>query len=165
MGIRARGKEWFREDVLANHLEEIDPEGPRLIVGRRDVQLGQYGVDYIAHNSDGGLTVVEFEVSATRDVLGRMLLNPRAIRQTLQRRVRVRSVLVATHLDWGVVELCAQLRGPDPLIIRLALEDGDSYRLVTPDAPQSFSRGAQCIDRALGPAVEQQRSSLRELLG
>jgi len=164
VGIRARGKSWLIGDVLAHRLSEVDPQGPRLFSGQRDLKLGTYEFDYVAPNAAGGLTLIDFEVSATRDVLGRLLLHPHAVAKVVGRAVPLRSVLIVTHLDWNVVEAVKALRTAHPSIIRLAKEQGDDYELVDPEGPDPVGRGAQVSDRAQGPRQAAERVAFKALL-
>lgn len=163
VGIRARGKNWLIADVLQNHLESLDPSGPRLVHGEREVRLGAYVFDYLAVNADGGLTAVLFEVSATRDVLGRLLLNAHALSNASGAK-QVRSVLVTTHLDYVVIDLLSQLHTVYPTVVRLAEERGRRYELITPRLALPWGRGTQVTDRSRGPDFEAESARIRRLL-
>jgi hypothetical protein len=164
VGIRARGKSWLIADVLQNRRHEIDPEGPQLLEGLSGLKLGAYAFDYVARNAGGGLTLIDFEVSRSRDVLGRMLLHPHAVRRALGRNIALRSVLVVTHLDWPVAELAAKVSTVCPLVVRLAKEVGESYSLVAPYGPDGLGRQSQVSERWRGSEFDRERMRLESLL-
>lgn len=135
----------FRAHIEAHHWDAIDPEVPLVKPGAAEVRIGALTLDLVAHNSRGGVTLVEFKVSATKDTLSQLLLYPRAFQKTLvaagcPKMPELRVVLVSPFIDRGVVELVETIRSPHPITIRLCIPDGnEQVRLISPrdsDAPE-----------------------------
>ncbi|MBI5526329.1 MAG: hypothetical protein HY897_08335 [Deltaproteobacteria bacterium] len=117
----------------------LDPQCPLVWEGKRQVKLGNFKIDYLARNRDGGLTIVEFKICAKNDTLAQLLLYPRAITVGLKKQgcpdrllPKTKIVLVSTFLDKGVVELARRIRPPVPIGFRLCVEKNGGPMLVDP---------------------------------
>jgi hypothetical protein len=80
MNLRTVKEREFRTHIEEHHWDAIDPEVPLLRPGAAEVRIGALTLDLLARNSAGGITLVEFKVSATKDTLAQLLLYPRAFR-------------------------------------------------------------------------------------
>jgi hypothetical protein len=131
----------FRKYIEEHHWDAIDPEVPPLRLGAAEVRIGALILDLVAHNSAGGLTLVEFKVKASKDTLSQLLLYPRALRKALMaagcpKVPDLRVILVSPFMDRGVVELVEALQPRDPIKLRLCVQEGEHQaKLVSPSGP------------------------------
>jgi hypothetical protein len=152
----------LKESQLASHLGEFaDQLGLSII--RREVPLGRYRLDALAEDADGEVVVVELKTAATKDTIGQLLLYPRALRTVLLKQGytrRVRSLLIATHLDSNVVGVVDELRSIADVSLKVCVgTEADGLRLVDPaDAPpeqvwDQSAEGKQCVLRVIDGKV------------
>jgi hypothetical protein len=129
------------ESELDANLESLLPQLGLKLLGR-ELKLGAYRFDAVAHNGEGDLVVVELKVVASKDTLGQLLLYPHALRKLLTERglhgTQVKALLIATHMDLNVVEIAAEIASSSLIGFRVCVDNNQGgLRLVSPyDAPQ-----------------------------
>lgn len=125
----------LNEKELSPYLEKLlDQIGLELL--EREVHIGKFKLDAVAIDRKSRcIVVVELKVVCTKDALGQLLLYPRAVRQKLKDSSKtVRSLLITTHLDQGVVEIVEELQPTHNIQLWVcASGEGQDLRLVKPD--------------------------------
>jgi len=165
----------FRSYIETHHWHDIDPDVPLIKPGAAEVRIGALILDLVAPNTAGGITLVEFKVSASKDTLSQLLLYPRAFHKALKAAdcptiPDLRVVLVSPFIDQGIVDLVKTLQSPYPIKLRLCVPDGDQrVKLVSPDDPGipeghcwdqcEVSRGANQVGWDGGLLIRGQRLS------
>jgi hypothetical protein len=140
MEPRSWGERELRRRVMCAELwNEFDPDPKYALDWARkvdEVRIGNFILDMLAPNADGGLTIVEFKVVMSKDTLAQLLLYPRALRCALKQAKApvpdIRMLLVTTHLDKGVVDVLDALNPAPPVFFRLCVKKGDQLALVDP---------------------------------
>lgn len=124
----------LKEKELSPHLRALLLQLKLELLGE-EVYIGKFKLDALAVDKDGCIVVIEMKVVCTKDALGQLLLYPRAVRQKLQDpSKKVRSILITTHLDQGVVEIVKELQSTHDIQLRVCVGgEGQDLRLVKPD--------------------------------
>lgn len=127
----------FSERQLAAHIEEFAKSLNLTLLGT-ELRFGAYIVDAIARDERGSLVVIELKVKATKDTLAQLLLYPHAIRKLVKNKekmaVKVRSLLISTHVDSNVVDVARRVSGIEEIAIKICVGDLNSgLSLVDPD--------------------------------
>lgn len=116
-----------------NDLDDV----PLISPGATEVRIGKFTFDLLARNKAGGVTIVEFKVTAWIGTLAQLLLYPLALRHQLERDQcksipKIRCVLVTSYLDRGVVSAVHELAPQCPVGFRVVIDEGQGPRLVDP---------------------------------
>ena len=124
----------LKEKELSRHLKTLLCQEGLELLGQ-EVQIGKFKLDAIAVDREGRIVVIELKVVCTKDALGQLLLYPRAVRQKLPSK-EVRSLLITTHLDQGVVEIVDELPWRYGITLMVCVGSVQSgLRLVAPCHP------------------------------
>ena len=125
----------LKEKELSPYLDKLlDQIG--LELREREVHIGNFKLDALAiDRKKKCIVVVELKVVCTKDALGQLLLYAHAVRQKLNDpSKKVRSLLITTHLDRGVVEIVKELQPPHDIQLWVCVGgEGQDLRLVLPD--------------------------------
>ena len=125
------------EGQLTKHIEKF-AHSLNLTLLSEQFRLGAYITDAIARDENGSLVVIELKVKATKDTLAQLLLYPHAIRKHLKKNdavnIKIRSLLISTHVDSNVVELAKRVAGIEEIAIKICVGDETTgLKLVDPD--------------------------------
>lgn len=156
------------ERELSEHLEALlDQRKLRLVA--REIRIGSLRLDAVAIDEfDDSLVVVELKTTRWCGTLAQLLLYPRALRKAIIDKGLsppvIRSLLITTYLDKGLIDLVADHELSDT--VRLAVCVGsvaEGLRIVDPTDPEAESalrdqaEGNHDIEKVLAAIRDTQR--------
>ena len=140
------------ERELASHLPALAKQEQLTLLGT-EVRIGGFRLDAVASAPDGSLVIIELKTTRWMGTLAQLLLYLRALRRCLEfqglRPPQIRSLLITTYLDCGLLDLITDHELTDVVDVRLCVGTlPNDLRLVK---PSHSSAASALLDQATGP--------------